>query len=165
MDVAALLLDAFDRIRGLVDSVVDGLDEDELAARPDGRANSIAWLVWHLSRVQDDHIAGVAGTEQVWHAAGWADRFGLDLDPDDTGYGHSSAEVAKVRASAELLRGYHAAVADRTDGFVRGLGAGDLDRVVAPDWDPPVTLGVRLVSVVSDCLQHLGQAAYARGLE
>ena len=163
MDVAELLLDAFDRIRGLVGSVVDGLDEDELAARPNDRANSIAWLVWHLSRIQDDHVADAAGTDQVWRG-GWAERFGLDLDPDDTGYGHSSADVAAVRAPADLLRGYHDAVADRTAAFVRGLSAADLDRVVDPNWDPPVTLGVRLVSVVSDCLQHLGQAAYARGL-
>ncbi len=165
MDVDVLLLDAFDRIRGLVVRVVDGLDEDELAARPNGRANSIAWLVWHLSRIQDDHVAHAAGTEQVWRAGGWAEKFGLDLHIDDTGYGHSSDDVATVRASAELLRGYHAAVADRTDEFVRGLSAADLDRVVDTNWNPPVTLGVRLVSVVSDCLQYLGQAAYARGLE
>jgi uncharacterized damage-inducible protein DinB len=164
MDVDVVLLDAFDRIRRLVGSVVEGLDEDELAARPNRRANSIAWLVWHLTRIQDDHVADAAGTDQVW-TTGWSDRFGLDLAPDDTGYGHSSDDVAAVRASADLLRGYHAAVADRTDEFVRGLSAADLDRVVDANWDPPVTLGVRLVSVVSDCLQHLGQAAYARGLE
>jgi uncharacterized damage-inducible protein DinB len=165
MDVDALLLDAFGRIRELVARVVDGLDDEELAARPNGRANSIGWLVWHLTRIQDDHVADAAGADQVWRAGGWADRFGLDLSPDDTGYGHSSDDVATVRASADLLRGYHTAVADRTDEFVRGLSPADLDRVVDANWDPPVTLGVRLVSVVSDCLQHLGQAAYARGLE
>ena len=164
MEVDALLLDIFERIRGLVPAVVDGLDDNQLAARPGGSANSIAWLVWHLSRIQDDHIAGVAGTGQLWHTDGWADRFGLDLDPDDTGYGHRPADVAKVHASATLLAGYHEAVAERTAQFVRGLGAGDLDRVVDADWDPPVTLGVRLISVASDCLQHVGQAAYARGL-
>lgn len=165
MEVDAVLLDAFDRIRGLVPAVVDGLDEDQLAARPGGTANSIAWLVWHLSRIQDDHIAGVAGAGQLWHTGGWADRFDLDLDPDDTGYGHGPADVAKVRAPAALLAGYHDAVADRTDEFVRGLSAPDLDRVVDTHWNPPVTLGVRLISIVSDCLQHVGQAAYARGLE
>jgi uncharacterized damage-inducible protein DinB len=165
MDVDTLLLDAFDRFGGLVDAAVDGLGEDELVARPNGRANSIAWLVWHLTRIQDDHIAGVAGTDQAWHAEGWADRFGLDLDDGDTGYGHDAGDVAKVHASAELLRGYYAAVAARTDAFVRGLRPADLDRVVDERWDPPVTLGARLISVVSDCLQHLGQAAYARGLE
>ncbi len=164
MDVADVLLDAFDRIRVLVGSVVEGLDEDELAACPNGRANSIAWLVWHLSRIQDDHVADAAGTDQLW-SAGWAERFGFDLDPDDTGYGHSFDDVAAVRASGHLLRSYHAAVAERTDEFVRALSAADLDRVVDERWSPPVTLGVRLVSVVSDCLQHLGQAAYARGLE
>ncbi len=52
----------------------------------------------------------------------------------------------------------------RTAEFVAGLSAADLDRVVDESWDPPVTLGVRLVSVVDDDAQHAGQAAYVRGL-
>ena len=164
MDPDALLLDAFGRIRELVPQVVDGLDDDQLAWRPQGTGNSVAWLVWHLSRVQDDHVADAAGTGQAWLDEGWRERFGLDLPAEDTGYGHGPEDVAKVRASADLLTGYAAAVATRTEAFVTGLGAGDLARVVDERWDPPVTLGVRLVSVVSDCLQHLGQAGYVRGL-
>lgn len=158
------LLDAFGRIRDLVPQVVDGLDAATLAIRPDGSGNSIAWLIWHLTRVQDDHLSRAAGTGQVWLEQGWEQRFGLDLGRDEIGYGHAAADVVKVHASAELLQGYHAAVADRTDTFVGGLNAADLDRVVDPDWDPPVTLGVRVVSVLADCLQHVGQAAYVRGL-
>ena len=56
---------------------MDGLSDDDLAWRPDPEANSIAWLVWHLTRIEDDHVAGVAGTTQVWDDDGWADRFGL----------------------------------------------------------------------------------------
>ena len=164
MDTDALLLDAFGRIRDLVPQVVDGLDDDQLAWRPQGTGNSLAWLVWHLSRVQDDHVADAAGTEQVWLGDGWRERFALDLPAADTGYGHTWQDVAAVRASADLLTGYAAAVAARTEAFVTGLGAADLERVVDEGWDPPVTLGVRLVSVVSDCLQHLGQAGYVRGL-
>lgn len=163
MDTSDLLTDAFSRIRELVPSTVEGLDTDQLAHRPADRGNSMAWLVWHLSRVQDDHVADAAGEAQAWEEDGWRERFGLDLPPDDTGYGHTPADVAKVRVPAELLTGYHAAVAERTERFVSGLSAADLDRVVDEAWDPPVTLGVRLVSVTSDCLQHLGQAAYVRG--
>jgi hypothetical protein len=162
MEVSALLTEMFDRIAARVPSVVDGLTDDELADRPDGRGNSIAWLVWHLSRIQDDHIADAAGTEQVWTA--WRDRFGLDLPDDDTGYGHSSDDVAKVAVAGSLLVGYHRAVAAATDEFLSDIGATDLDRIVDAHYDPAVTLGVRLVSIVGDCLQHLGQAAYARGL-
>lgn len=164
MNTDDLLLEAFTRIRDLVPTVVDGLDEDRLTERVDGRGNPIGWLIWHLTRVQDDHIASAAGEEQVWLHEGWRDRFGLDLPAEDTGYGHDREAVAKVRVSAELLVGYQAAVARRTEQFVRGLGPQDLDLVVDPDWSPPVTLGVRLVSVIGDCLQHVGQAAYVRGL-
>ena len=164
MDVDALLQELFGRVRELVPTVVDSLDEAQLVKRPGGTGNPVAWLVWHLARVQDDHVAGVAGTDQVWLAGGWCDRFGLDLTATDIGYGHSAADVAKVHASVELLTGYHAAVAARTDEYVASLSAADLDRVVDENWDPPVTLAARLVSVASDTLQHAGQAAYVRGL-
>ncbi|MFE1288519.1 DUF664 domain-containing protein [Streptomyces sp. NPDC058751] len=160
-----ILIDGFGRVREEVHAAVGGLAPDVLNARPTETANSLTWLVWHLTRVQDDHIADVAGTEQVWLTGGWAKRFGLDLPRGDTGYGHTSAKVARVRVeSGDLLLGYHDAVHERTLGYVGGLAARDFERVVDERWDPPVTLGVRLVSVLSDDLQHVGQAAYVRGL-
>jgi uncharacterized damage-inducible protein DinB len=161
---AQLLIDAFGRIKATVHQVVDGLAADQLAFRIDEGANSIAWLVWHLTRVQDDHVADVAGTEQVWTAQGWAERFDLPFAPTETGYGQSSAEVAAVRpASPALLTGYHDAVHDQTVGYLGTLTDPDLARIVDSAWDPPVTLGVRLISVISDDLQHAGQAAFTRG--
>jgi uncharacterized damage-inducible protein DinB len=127
-------------------------------------ANSIAWLLWHLTRVQDDHVADVAGTEQVWTSQGYHERFGLPFDAGDIGFGHTSDQVGLVQPEAELLLAYHRATHQQTLAFVRTLGPDDLDRVVDTQWDPPVTLGVRLVSVVNDCTQHVGQAAYVRGL-
>lgn len=165
MNTAELLLDAFGRVRESVHDVVDGLSPDQLAARLDAEANSIAWLVWHLTRVQDDHIAGVAGTKQVWTSDGWAERFDLPFSPSSIGYGHDSDDVAAVRVgSAELLTGYYEAVHEATLRYVGGLTDDDLDRVVDRGWDPPVTLGVRLVSVVNDDTQHVGQAAFVRGI-
>jgi len=165
MNSAALLADAFDRVQGIVHGTVTGLTPAELAVRLDEEANSIGWLVWHLTRVQDDHVAGVAGTEQVWTASGWADRFGLPFPPEAIGYGQSSAQVAQVRVdSADLLTGYYDAVHEQTMRLVRGLRDEDLDTVVDRSWDPPVTMGVRLVSVLSDDLQHAGQAAFIRGI-
>jgi hypothetical protein len=159
-----LLLDGFDRVRDLVHQVLEDLDEAALHYRPDSGANPIGWLVWHLTRVQDDHVAGVAGTSQAWLADGWQTRFGLDLAPEDIGYGHDSGQVARVRPSAEALLGYHDAVHDRTRTYVGALPDDAYGRVVDRNWDPPVTLAVRLVSVLSDDLQHVGQAAYVRGL-
>lgn len=164
MNVGELLEDAFDRVREVLHHAVDGLSPKELAERLDPGANSIAWLAWHLARVQDDHVAEVAGSGQIWTTAGWADRFGLPLDSSDTGYGHSHDEVAQVQASADLLTGYYDAVHEMTIRYVRGLSEADLDRIVDEGWDPAVTLGVRLVSVISDGLQHAGQAAFVRGV-
>lgn len=164
MTSSGLLLDAFGRIHDLVPAAVADLSVEQLAFRPDEQANSIAWLVWHLTRVQDDHICGPAGIEQTWTSQGWAERFGLPFDHSQTGYGQTSAEVGSVHATAEMLTGYHESVHEVTKSFLRGLSDADLQRVVDDFWDPPVTLAVRLVSVVSDTLQHCGQAAYLRGL-
>jgi hypothetical protein len=165
MDIPAVLQEAFGRILPIATRAVDGLTADQLAARPDPDANSVAWLVWHLARVQDDHVAEVAGTEQVWTSAGWSQRFGLPLDDGDIGYGHSSEQVASVRVDTpDLLTGYLAAVGEATGRYLAGLSGDDLDRVVDDRWDPPVTLAVRLASVLSDDLQHAGQASYVRGL-
>jgi len=164
MHSAPMLADAFGRIREVVHDVVEGMSDDDLVLRVDAEANSVAWLVWHLTRVQDDHVAGVAGVEQTWTAEGWAGRFALPLEPGDIGYGHNSQDVAAVRAGAGLLCGYHDAVHAATVRFLEGVRDADLDAVVDERFDPPVTMGVRLVSVVADDLQHCGQAAYVRGL-
>jgi uncharacterized damage-inducible protein DinB len=159
-----LLSDAFDRVRDAVHPAVQGLTTDELAARLDAEANSIAWLVWHLTRIQDDHVAGVAGTEQAWTAEGWVNRFGLPFEDGETGYGQGPDDVAQVRAEAALLTGYHDAVHARTIAYLQTVADADLTRVVDGSWDPPVTLATRLVSVIADDLQHVGQAAFLRGV-
>jgi uncharacterized damage-inducible protein DinB len=160
-----LLLYAFDQVRDILRAAVDGLSVDDLARPVAPGANTIGWLAWHLLRVQDDHVADVAGREQVWTAEGWFERFALSFDATATGYGFDTDEVAAVRVpSGELLLGYATAVSARTAEFLRGLSDDDLARVVDESYDPPVTLGVRLVSVLSDDLQHVGQAAFARGL-
>ncbi|WP_432007641.1 mycothiol transferase [Streptomyces parvus] len=165
MNTAALLAEAFDRVGEAVHAAVEGLPPDDLNARLDEGANSISWLVWHLTRVQDDHIADASGTAQIWLTEGWADRFALPFDRTDTGYGHGGDEVAAVRVdSAEPLLGYFDAVQERTLDFVAGLEGHALDRIVDEGWTPPVTLGVRLISVVAEDLQHAGQAAFVRGV-
>jgi Protein of unknown function (DUF664) len=164
MTSAELLVDAVGRIREVVHRVVDGLTPEELAFRIDPEANSVAWLVWHLTRIQDDHVAAAFQAEQVWTSQGWMERFGLPFDPRDTGYGHQADDVAAVQVdSVELLVGYHDAVHQQTTRYVGQLTDGDLGRIVDRSWDPPVTLGVRLVSVICDDLQHAGQAAMVRG--
>lgn len=160
-----VLTDAFGRIHETVHSAVEDLSAEELNTRLNDDSNSIAWLIWHLTRVQDDHLSDAFRTDQVWLSDGWADRLDLALPPSDTGYGHSDKQVAKVQVpSVDLLLGYFDAVHERTLAHVAGLSDADLDQVIDDTWSPPVTLGVRLVSVISDDLQHAGQAAFVRGI-
>ncbi|CAA9381001.1 MAG: hypothetical protein AVDCRST_MAG75-953 [uncultured Propionibacteriaceae bacterium] len=158
----SILSDAFGRVHDLVGEVTTGLTEPVATYRLHPEANTVGWLVWHLSRVQDDHVADAAGTDQVWPL--WRDRFGLPFDDYATGYGQTPEEVGAVEVTGELLAGYHAEVHRATARYLESVTAAELERVVDDSWDPPVTVSVRLVSVISDCLQHLGQAAYVRGL-
>jgi len=165
MDVSALLLELYGRIPPLAAAAVTGVEPAQLLERVTPDANPIAWLVWHTARVQDHHIAEILAAEQVWVADDWAARFGLEPDPQNLGYGHSSEDVAAVRPDQpEVLLEYLDAVDRRTRGFLESITPPDLDRIVDRRWDPPVTLGVRLVSIADDGLQHLGQAAYVRGV-
>ena len=165
MDVAAVLVELYGRIPPLAREAVEGLDVGQLTEPPAPGRNTIAWLIWHLTRVQDHHVAELLGADQIWVGGDWASRFGLDPDPSNTGYGHSPEEVVTVRPDGPaVLLEYLDAVGARTRTMLEGLAPADLDAVVDRRWDPPVTLGVRLVSIADDCLQHVGQASYVRGL-
>ncbi|QDZ16211.1 mycothiol transferase [Humibacter ginsenosidimutans] len=164
MDTRDLLSDAVERIGQGVHRLLAEADHHVLTFRPDGDANTIAWLVWHLTRGQDSQIADVYSREQVWTAEGWADRFGLPFPHRATGYGHSSDDVGAVDVSAELLSGYYVATQKVTLEQIAATSDADLDRVVDTRWNPPVTLGARLISIIDDDVKHLGQAEYVKGL-
>lgn len=165
MELSDILRDLFDRVGEHVHEAVDGLRPEALRWVPVDGANPIGWLVWHLTRVQDDHVAEVLDVEQLWVTGDWAGHFGVPVDAQNTGYGHSPTEVASIRPdSAQVLVDYYEAVAARTYDLIDGLTAEALDRVIDTRFDPPVTLGVRLVSVADDDIQHAGQACYVRGL-
>ena len=157
-----ILADAFGRVRELVLDITDGLTDEIATYRPDPDANSIAWLLWHLTRGQDHQVADLAQVEQMWPQ--WRERFGLPFDKWATGYGQGPTEVAAVRVSGELLGDYYRDVHELTLRYLDGITADELDRIVDTHWDPPVTAAVRLVSVIGDSMQHAGQAAYVRGL-
>jgi uncharacterized damage-inducible protein DinB len=165
MDAIGLLQDAFERVTGSVHAAVEGLSDEDLVWRPDPEANTIGWLVWHLTRIQDDHLADITDREQVWATGDWAPRFDLPEGSMDHGYGHTSEQVAALQPeSADVLLAYHDAVASAIADDLVTLDEAALDRVIDERWDPPVTVAVRLVSVVDDAMQHTGQAAYVRGL-
>jgi uncharacterized damage-inducible protein DinB len=164
MNSTALLIEAFGRVQGTVHETLEDASIDTLTFRADADANSIAWLIWHLTRVQDDHIAELAGHDQIWTQDGWQEQFGLPFDASATGYRQSSADVAAVRADAVRLGGYYDAVHAKTVAYLETLTDDSLDDVIDRRWTPPVTRGVRLVSVLDDDLEHAGQAAFIRGV-
>jgi hypothetical protein len=159
-----LLRDSFTRLIEHVEELTDGLTDEVAYFRPTAAANSIAWLIWHSARVQDAQLCAIAEIEDVWTRDGWVDRFGLDLPRNDTGYGHDADQVGRVRASADLLAGYYHAVHKVTLEYIASVTPDELSRIVDRRWHPPVTASARLVSIIDDCAQHLGQAAYVRGI-
>ena len=165
MDTATLLVDAFTRIREDTHRAVQGMSTDQLQWQPDPEANSITWLIWHLTRIEDDHISHLAGAPQVWSAAGWNQRFGTDPSDANLGFGHTPAQVAAVRPDEpSSLLAYHDAVHEETMQYIATVTPEELDRIIDYRWDPPVSVGVRIVSVINDTMQHAGQANYLRGL-
>ncbi len=164
MDAIEVLVEAFGRVPDLAATAVEGLSDDELAQPPEAGANTVAWLVWHLARQQDSQVAALAGTDEIWVERGWAERSQLPFSSGENGYGMDADDVAEVRLDAVTLLGYLDDVQAASLRYLRSLTPAQLDDVVDEDWDPPVTRGARLVSVVDDAAQHAGQAAYVRGL-
>ena len=165
MNVGEFAADALDRMATRLIADLDGLTVHEQCYRLDPEANSIAWLAWHVTRVQDHHMAHMEGRNQLWVDDGWDVKLGMSPDLEEHGYGYTSEQVgALVPPYATSLAEYHAAVSKRTGVYLRGLSDDDLDRVIDRSWDPPVTVGVRLASVVNETAQHVGQVSYVRGL-
>ena len=166
MDWQELIIDGYGRIFQVLKKALTGLTQDDLNEQPHPDCNSMGWLAWHLTRVQDDHIAGLMGEEQLWIKDGWCAMFKRAPNPKDIGFGHSSEEVAAFKSpDAETLLEYHDAVLERSKRYITGLSVADLNRELNEPWYQPLpTVGVRLVSVMSDSLQHAGQVAYVRGL-
>ena len=166
-----ILRDAYERIRDSLRSLLHGLDAQTLLWRPDREANSIGWLAWHLTRVQDDHVAAVGRVDQVWTRGGFHDRFALPYEVEDIGYGQTSAEVGAFTVTdVDLLVEYQDAVHTMTMRVLDELASAPdgedsgYARIVDAHWDPPVTVAVRLVSVIGDAQAHLGQIGYLRGM-
>ncbi len=165
MNVAEIYAEAYRRITEVVRQAVEAMSLDNVLWRPEPGSNPIAWLVWHLSRIQDDHVAEIAGHPQQWETGRWAGRFGLAEGTAETGHGHTAEQVAALRPDdVATLLDYHQRVADASQSYLGGVDEAELGRIIDTRYDPPVTVGVRLVSVLSDNLQHAGQARYLRGM-
>lgn len=166
MNINDLLVDSFGRIKNLLHLSLDGLTDGQLHHLPTSESNSIAWLAWHTARGQDDEISrAIREIPQLWISDGWHEKFGRPADLDDTGFGHTAEQVAAFRSDTATLLAYYDAVHERTIEYLKTLTESDLDRELdEPQWSPLPKVGVRLVSVMDDNIQHVGQTAYIRGM-
>ena len=164
MEGAALIADGLTRVRDTLHRCLPSVNAETLCKMASADANSMAWLAWHLARVQDNHLSDLAGREAAWTAEGWHERFDMPA-ANDVGFGWTPDQVAAFSVeSADLLLAHHDAVFARTKEYLAALRPDDLDRVLdEPQWDPRPTVAARLVSVVNDNTQHVGQVAYLRG--
>ena len=163
MEWQQLIIDIYVRISQVLERALEGLTQDDLNQQPNPGSNSMGWLAWHLTRVQDRAIADLAGEEQLWIKNEWHSRFIRPADPQDVGVGHSSEDLAAFRSpDAQTLLAYHHAVLERSKHYINNLSQTDLDREIDHPKYPRV--GLRLQSIISDNLQHAGQVAYVRGL-
>jgi hypothetical protein len=165
VDWRELIVDGYDRLPDLMKEVLAGLRAADLDWQPGGDCNSLGWTAWHLTRVQDSQIADLAGKEQRWIEDGWHRKFDRAADPDDTGYGHTPAEVRAFRSpSVKVQFDYLRATVERTREYLAAVDSADLDRELDEPYRPRPTVGVRIVSILADCHQHAGEASYIRGL-
>jgi hypothetical protein len=161
-----LIVDGYDRLPELTEEVLAGFRTADLDWPPRPGCNPLGWTVWHLTRVQDSQIADLMGEASLWTRDGWHQKFGRPPDDDDSGYGHTPAQVSAFRSpSGKVQLDYLRAVTDRTTQYLASLAPADLDRELDEPWQqPPPTVGVRIVSILADCHQHAGEASYIRGL-
>lgn len=165
MDAVDILRDLASRPRAAATALGDQLNPVSLNARPGGHDNSVAWLLWHTGREIDVQLAGLTGDEQQWTAGGFDARFALGQVGDTVGVGHSSAEARRILVDdgAGLLE-YVDATFAAMERYLEMVTAADLEDVIDAQWDPPVTRGARLVSIIDDAAQHIAQAAYVLGM-
>ncbi|RRD45614.1 DinB family protein [Tessaracoccus sp. OH4464_COT-324] len=165
MQANELLADAASRPVWLARAVLDGLSVETAHAMPGDKANSIVWLLWHAARQLDVQLARLTARPTVWEEGRWSARLGVARAAHDFGLGDTPADVAALRVDSVAELGEHlAACVGALTEYALALRPDELDEVVDRSYTPPVTRGVRLVSLIDDATVHVGQAAYVRGL-
>jgi hypothetical protein len=164
MDWRDLIVDGFERLPELAEEAFAGVRAADFDRAPEPGANPLGWTVWHLTRVEDGQVADLMGEPDVWVRDGWHRKFNRPPDHDDSGYGHTPAQVRAFRSpSAKVQLDYLHATTARTKRYLASLTPADLPRPIEPGPDPS-TVAIRLVSILADCHQHAGEAAYINGL-
>ena len=161
-----LMVDAYQQMSQELEQVLDGLMVEDLHQRPSPGANPIGWLAWHVTRSCDRLLGDVVLGEQIWISEGWHKKFNRPPDLNDTGVGHTDAQVDGLEiADVKTLLDYHRAVIKPLLRYLDRLTENELDRECANSQHPGTTRAVhsRLIGALNN-MQHVGQAGYVRGL-
>jgi uncharacterized damage-inducible protein DinB len=167
MEINEMLSNGLASILRVLEYTLEGLSVDDINWQPKPDCNSIGWLAWHPTRWQDLQISRFMGEEQLWIKDKWYEKFGRPADPNEIGGRMTPEDLAKFKApDARTLLDYYRAVLARSQKYIATLTKEDLDKTVeGTPFPKPPTKGTLLFMVISDGLQHAGQAAYVRGMK
>ena len=163
LELVPFIEGTFTRSVNSIKQATTGLSDEQLYFQPIQDTNSIAWLAWHLSRRKDYYSSKLVGDEQVWVTEGWYQRFGMTAE--ETGLGHTPEQVTAFRPAPALLFGYVEAANNAAMDRISRLRPELLDREVELDANRGMRPAWQMFNpMISDCLQHLGQISYLRGV-
>ena len=150
IDLNRFIVDRLDASYLWIERLRDGITDEQFYYQPTADSNSIAWLVWHLSRWRDRTSAIVSGETQVWTSEGWSQRFGIS--EERTGLGDTPEQVAGFRADRTIVDRVLKLTAEQLEEPVKGLPGEP-----RPGWRV-------LAGVIGDSTEHVGQINYLRGM-
>ncbi len=163
-EVKDIILGSLQQSQGFLAKALDDLTQEEASWRPTSECNSIAFILWHLARVEDYFMSRVIQRQtETYEAEGWQQKLGTA--PRDMGFGYT---VEKLQAwpvpKLEIIRGYHEAVRLKTLAFLESATPEKLAEVPRPDRSPD-SIGISLGHMATELALHISQIAYLRGVK
>ena len=165
MEANELLTNLLKGNRSMVRKALDGLSDKEVATRPNSECNSMAWLLWHLSRAEDGLVSSLDGSAELWND-GWAEKCGISAETKGMGFGHKAEDLESFGVgSVDALKEYFGQTEKKVADYLASLSSEDLDKQVPSMMgDGTVPLGNIVQVIVNEAMVHGGQIAYLRGL-
>jgi len=105
------------------DAVWQGANETIIRCVPAKFEHSVAWLLWHIARIEDMTMNTLlAGTIQVFHQGSWLEKLKINVRHSGNVVMDKEAVTKLSRAiDIDMLRAYRLAVGQSTREAVKGL--------------------------------------------
>ena len=162
MEAKKLILKSLEQSQGYLTKALDGLTQEEVAWSPGVECNSIAFTLWHLSRVEDFLVNRVIQRQkELYEAENWQEKLGTPVKA----YQYTVEEVQDWPVpKLEVLREYANSVREKTLTLIQSIPSEKLSELARPDR-PPDTIGDILGHMSTEIAMHVGQIAYLRGVQ